>query len=102
MATLCMDGLLGKPVRSPQALHHLANTYRCVNVDLTHHSKPSDSTVAVIVSLAVHENLTAQFGVSKLHLEALERMMEIRGGIEAFASNWVLWHKICRHVDSLP
>jgi hypothetical protein len=52
--------------------------------------------MAVIVSLAVHENLTDQFGVSKLHLRALSRLLDLRGGIEEFSSNWVLWHKVCR------
>ncbi|KAK5166292.1 uncharacterized protein LTR77_008553 [Saxophila tyrrhenica] len=96
MATICIDGLLGKPLRSPQALRHLADTYKCINQDLRGQGTPSDATFAVVVSLAVHENLTNQFGVSKVHLKALQLMLEMRGGIKAFSSNWVIWHKICR------
>lgn len=97
MATIMVDGLLGKPSRSPQALKHLANTYRCFNRDLKRQGTPSDPDMAVVVSLAVHENLDAQFGVSAVHLKALQRMLELRGGIERFGEeNWVLWHKICR------
>ena len=99
MATICIDGLLGKPHRSPQALRHLADTYRCFNSDLRKGGVPSDPDMAVVVSLAVHENLDDQFGASKLHLKALQRMLELRGGIEAFSENWVLWHKICRSVS---
>lgn len=68
-----------------------------MNKDLRDHDVPSDPDMAVVVSLAVHENLYAQFGVSKVHLMALRRMLEMRGGMEDFSANWVLWHKICRY-----
>ncbi len=89
-------------MRSVQALKYLANTYSCVNQDLQQHSTPSESTYAVIVSLAVHGNLTDNLGVSRVHLEALKVMLDLRGGIEAFSSNWMLWHKICRSVEPYP
>ena len=97
MATLCVDKLLGKPPGSPQALRHLQNTYRCFNRELKEAFQPSDPTIAVVVSLAVHENLTSEFGIAKLHLDALERILDLRGGIEGFASNSMLWHKVCRY-----
>lgn len=99
MATISLDGLRGKDLTSPKALHHLANTYRCFNRDLQLRRTPTDADMAVVVSLAVHGNLEASFGVSKVHLEALNRMLELRGGIEEFSTNWVLWHKFCRLVE---
>lgn len=101
LATITIDALLGKPMPSVQALKYLANTYSCVNQDLQQHSTPSESTYAVVVSLAVHGNLTDNLGVSRVHLQALKAMLDLRGGIEAFSSNWMLWHKICRLVASL-
>jgi hypothetical protein len=98
MATISLDGVRGKGETSPRALHHLANTYRCFNRDLQRRRVPTDADLAVVVSLAVHGNLESSFGVSKVHLEALEQMLELRGGIEKFSSNWVLWHKFCRPV----
>lgn len=98
MATISLDGIRGKEETSPQAMRHLANTYRCFNRDLKLRTIPTDADMAVVVSLAVHGNLENQFGVSKVHLEALDQMLEIRGGIEKFSTNWVLWHKFCRYV----
>jgi hypothetical protein len=96
MASLSLNNESGIIRRSPEALQYLAMTYRCINRDLEKEGTPSDPTMAVVVSLAVHENLLAHFGVSGVHLRALDRMLKIRGGIEGFSSNWVLWHKICR------
>ena len=81
---------------SLQRLHHLANTYRLINRDLEKTRIPSDSTIAVTVSLTIHEDLRYQFGTTKMHLNALERMVNLRGGLDRFSENWILSQKLCR------
>ncbi len=96
MATLYSNGIMARPRRSHKGMRHLADTYRCINRDFRENYLPTDPTVAVIVSLAVHENLTDQYGVGKIHLHAIRSLLEPRGGIEGLSTNWVLWHKVCR------
>ncbi|RQM05821.1 hypothetical protein DH86_00002131 [Scytalidium sp. 3C] len=57
---------------------------------------PSDSTVAAIMSMAIHEDIRGHPERSKVHLEALKYIVERRGGITEFTSNQLLLQKICR------
>lgn len=81
---------------SPRALHHQANTYRCINQNLQQHGIPSEATVAAVMSMAVHGQLFGRYEKSKVHLDALERMVELRGGLEHFEGTLALLHKLCR------
>jgi hypothetical protein len=96
MSEVCVDSLLGKRETSPLALQHLSNTYRCIKRNLQTHRIPSDSTIASVVSMAIHEDLRGHPDRSKVHIDALQRMVEIRGGIAQFRSNRALCMKLCR------
>ena len=91
-----MDSLLGKQETSPRALQHLSNAYRCINRNLQTQGMPSDSTIASVVSMAIHEDLRGQPGRSKVHMDALQQMVKIRGGITQFRASRVLCLKLCR------
>ncbi|EPS44381.1 hypothetical protein H072_1586 [Dactylellina haptotyla CBS 200.50] len=101
MAQAHSDWLIG--LKNPhqreslRTLKYLGNTYRCVNENLKQQKTPSDSTVAVVMSITMHNNiLRAPIGAEP-HLNALQRMVEMRGGIEQFeAPCRMLLHKICR------
>jgi len=96
MSEVCVDSLLGRNETSPQALLHLSNTYRCIKQNLEKHGTPPDSTIAAVMSMAVHEDLRGQPSRSKVHVDALERMVELRGGIGWFRDHQMLLQKICR------
>lgn len=81
---------------SPQTLKYLSNTYRCINNNLQKGGPPSDATVAAVMSIAMHNNLLGETELSKIHLDALVRMVELRGGIARFDVHLTLVHKICR------
>ena len=81
---------------SSRGLCHLSNTYRCINRNLQRHGTPSDATVAAVMSLAIHEDLKGQHQNSRVHLDALVRMVQLRGGITDFEATGILLHKICR------
>ena len=81
---------------SSRGLRHLSNTYRCININLQRHGAPSDATVAAVMSLAIHEDLKGQHQNSKVHLDALVRMVQLRGGITGFEPTRILLQKICR------
>jgi hypothetical protein len=97
MSEVTLDARLGRIETSPQALQHLSNTYRCVSQNLQRDGIPSDPTIAAVLTLALHEDLRGQPGRSKVHIDALQRMVELRGGITQFGSSHVLIHKICRY-----
>jgi hypothetical protein len=91
-----MDSLLGRHETSTRALRHLSNSYRCIKQNLESNGTPSDSTVAAVMCMAIHEDLRGHPCRSKVHVDALQRIVELRGGIAQFAGNRVLVQKICR------
>jgi hypothetical protein len=79
-------------------LRSLANTYKCINAELEAQEVPSWGTIASVMSLTMHENLFGMVGKSKLHLQALERMVQLNGGLKVFEARIPLLHKMCRSV----
>jgi hypothetical protein len=102
MSEVCRDSYIGKQDTSPRALHYLTNTYRCIARNLQN-GAPSNSTTAAVMSMALHEDFRGQPKRSKVHIDALEQLVKLRGGVEAFEAVGLL-HKICRSVyeDTLP
>lgn len=100
MSKVCEDSLQGRQDISPQALQHLSNTYRCIKQNLQKNGTPSDSTVAAVMSMAIHDDLRGQPDRGKVHVNALQRMVELRGGITQFEANRALVQKICRYAPA--
>jgi hypothetical protein len=92
-----LDSMLGTQQDPREMLKHLGNTYRCINQNLQKNGKPLDSTVAAVMSMAIHENLLGQPQRTKVHMDALHRIVGMRGGIAAFEGNRMLLQKICRY-----
>jgi hypothetical protein len=81
---------------SKELLKHLGNTYRCINRNLQQREIPSNSTVAAVMSLVIHEHLLSEQKKSKVHMDALRRIVSLRGGLIDFEGNKMLLQKICR------
>ncbi|KAK2811632.1 hypothetical protein FQN50_001974 [Emmonsiellopsis sp. PD_5] len=96
MAEICGDSLIGRTDTSPRALIHLSHTYRCIGRNLENGSLPSDSTIAAVMFMAVYDDLTGQPERSKIHVEALYRMVELRGGLDQLKANRLILQKVCR------
>jgi hypothetical protein len=90
----------GDSDNSEVILKYLSKTYRCINRDLHGNKKPSDPTVAAVMSIAIHEDLLGQSEKSEVHINALSTMVNIRGGLGEFKKNRFLIHKICRCVST--
>jgi len=88
--------LIGSNQVSPRMLRYLSNTYRCINNNLEKGKTPSNATVAAVMSICMHHQLLGETGASKIHLDALDHMVGLRGGIEEFSMHLTLLHKICR------
>ena len=96
MAEVCMDSMFGRTETSTQALQHLSKTYRCIKENLGKSGTPADSTVAAVMSMAIQEDLRGQPLRSRVHVDALERIVELRGGIPELEHDKLLVQKICR------
>ncbi|KAK6331200.1 hypothetical protein TWF696_003265 [Orbilia brochopaga] len=81
---------------SPNTLRHLGNSYRCINENLTREGTPSNATIASVMSVAMHHNIRRAPGAAKVHLDALELMVEMRGGVDMFTFHRMLLQKLCR------
>jgi hypothetical protein len=61
---------------------------RLLRRDLAATAEPQDSSVAVVISLAVHANLTGAVDQSRIHLHGLKRILNLRpGGLAALCSH---------------
>lgn len=50
-------------------------------------AKLSDSTILVVLYLALHAHLTNQYTTAKHHMEGLRKMVAMRGGLGVFSYN---------------
>lgn len=83
---------------SEVSLLFLAKTYHSINEYLKTNQEPTYGIAASVMSLVMHENLFGMTGRSQMHLDALERIVHLKGGLKAFQRHRVLLHKILRYV----
>ncbi|KAF7853358.1 uncharacterized protein EAF02_012012 [Botrytis sinoallii] len=63
------------------AMHHLSLAFRLVNEKLSGNEAASDTTIAVVLTMSHYYRLQGQFSQGLVHLQGLERMVKMRGGI---------------------
>jgi len=100
MGEMAAGAMLVTDDASPRVLHHLTNAYRCIQRNLQTQTIPSDETVASIMSIAIHEDLKGHPERSKIHMDALWQIVQIRGGISKLRNNRALCTKVCRYDSS--
>lgn len=78
---------------------YLGNTISLLNKQLQDcHMQLHDSTVAVVISLAMIADAMGDTNACKTHIKGLNQMIRARGGLGAFRSNGHVQMKICRWV----
>ncbi|KAH8808106.1 fungal-specific transcription factor domain-containing protein [Xylogone sp. PMI_703] len=84
---------------SVECLYHGGETFRIINERLADYVKRADdSTIAAVTMLANRENLSGNYDVAKIHVLGLQRLVNIRGGINAFEGliqRMVAWSDLC-------
>ncbi|KAG4280372.1 hypothetical protein FPRO06_11705 [Fusarium proliferatum] len=86
-------------VESIEATRHFSQALRLMNPRLSQPSAAQeDSNIAIIISLAIHSNITQNLTASVMHLQGLDNLLTFRsGGISDIREcNRPLLHKICR------
>lgn len=79
------------------AMRHLSHAFRLINERLSGNDAVSDTTIAVVVIMAKYEDLQGQYHQGLVHLEGLQRMVQLRGGMSQLMKNMpALAQKILR------
>lgn len=81
-----------------EATQHFSQAFRLVHGDLSRTAIPGDSTLAVIVTFAIHGGLMQDMHQRRVHLEGIESTLAVRpGGLPKMReTNRDLLYKICR------
>ena len=94
MSEVCRDTSLGTQETSQRSLSYLSKTYRCIAQNIQN-GGATNSTVAAVMSMALHEDFRGHPDRSKIHIDALERLIELRGGVDALKAVGLV-QKVCR------
>jgi hypothetical protein len=85
------------------ALYHLAQTLRLIEQRLSESNAAADINIATVVMMAQFERHQDRYPQAKAHMDGLQRMVEMRGGISnLIRQNPILSHKITRSVTFRP
>jgi hypothetical protein len=87
MSVTVLNNLLIKQENPTEGLHHLSRAFNLVNERLSGNDALSDTTLAVVVAMAQYARLQGQYHQGAVHLEGLQRMIELRGGVSQLASS---------------
>lgn len=58
----------------------------------------SDSTLAIVISLFHQEQIRKQYAAAEVHMKGLQRMVQLRGGIQKLETSPYLMLKTCKSV----
>ncbi|KAF4222431.1 hypothetical protein CNMCM5878_005713 [Aspergillus fumigatiaffinis] len=94
---LCLNNLVTKQEGILQAMSHISHTFRLINQRLSLQEEISDTTMAVIVSMAQYERHQNQYQRGFVHVQALRRMVQLQGGLlQVSKSHHILVQKMLR------
>ena len=92
----CNEMFLDYGETSPKAAYFLSRTYAHLQERLDSAEALSDSTIGIVVSLISQEQIRNGYPGSKIHIDGLKRMVQLRGGLGRLEDNRMLLLKICK------
>nr|BDX35612.1 transcription factor StrL [Stachybotrys sp.] len=98
ITTTCLQFYLNRDEESSAALGHLSRAVQIVNKRLSSSDATSENTLSLVFLLAMNEMLRGDHARSKVHLDGLQCLVELRGGLSSFKGPDAerVMHKICR------
>lgn len=84
---------------SKEALYHLSQTFVQVRRRIREDVELSDSTIAIVMSLVIQEQIRSETEQAVVQFLGLRRMIELRGGLSALEGNVELVLKACKCVQ---
>lgn len=96
------DSFAGHAQASPRSLNYLSKAYALVNKKLSGPEATSTPIIAAVTSLVVYHRIHDFRETGLIHLDGLERIIRLRGGMAALArESPVIAQKPWRWVGSL-
>ena len=87
----------------PVALAYRDRSLQLLRLNLTKDKAAvTDSTLAVVMSLALFSEQRGDLEEAETHMQGLYRLVNLRGGIETLRENYQLQIKVCRLVHHSP
>ncbi|KAK7415678.1 hypothetical protein QQX98_005712 [Neonectria punicea] len=96
MTNTCIDFFLRRTEESPTALAHLSRTFQLLNKRLGSKDAVTDMTIGLTAVLSIRESVRGDLKTNKVHLDGLQQMVELRGGLRSFEGDVSVLQKICR------
>ena len=87
MSVTVLNNLLIKQEDPTEAIRHMSQALRLVSERLSGNDAVSDTTLAVVVAMAQCARLQGQYRQGLVHLEGLQQMIELRGGVSQLTRN---------------
>ena len=78
------------------AMYHLSKTYEKVKSLINGPAALSDSTIGIVVSLIVQEQIRNEYAGALAHAGGLNKMIQLRGGLSRLEECPALLMKICK------
>ncbi|TVY48307.1 hypothetical protein LOCC1_G001955 [Lachnellula occidentalis] len=85
VSLVALNKLVMKQEDPTEAIHHQSRTLRLINERLSGQDAVSDTNIAVVVALTQYDRLRGNYYNSLAHIQGLQRMIELRGGISKLA-----------------
>lgn len=103
MTTSFVSHFRGDKHETLEAAGHFSRALKLVNDDLSAVAIPQESTIGVIVMLTMQSNMSGALHTSRIHLDGLQRIIDLRpGGLGRLREcNLVLMQKLCRADNGL-
>ena len=79
-----------------RAMQHISRTFAHVKKKLESDDTLSDGTIMTIMSLVSQEMMQQQHTAAKVHAEGMQKIVELRGGLDKLEPNIGLIVKICK------
>lgn len=92
----CNEIFSGDGNGSVKVLHHLSRTLVRVQTRLASDDALSDSSIALVLSLISQEQISNRIDAAEIHAKGLEKMVQLRGGIDSLEGNVPLVLGICK------
>lgn len=81
---------------SPKALFHLSETFNYVTRLLAGPDALSDAAIMIVVTLVSQELIRKGYGNLRVHLDGLQKMIQLRGGLPKLEGSIALMMKLCK------
>ena len=94
LSEVCRLAMLGQHEDSLRAVQHLSQSFRLLNANIGSAKVVNDLTLATVVYISLSERMRGHYTEGQIHVQALKRMVTMRGGMQELLKNSHLAQKV--------